>query len=372
MKKLVIVLFIVAIGVAGYFTYQYFTGTETQVTASQVTAPELPATTESASKEPLNFKRKWNVGEKKVTQLEIISETDMQASNNQPAMKMNQHITEDLALTTVSTRPDGGYAVDFQIDRFKMEMDMNTVKIVMDSNSESTSLPDKQMGDIFKAIVGKKLTMLLGPEGKVDSVLGIEEFVDGLKTNSNSPAGKIFANTFNELYFKNMMEGFCDTSTIPQRPIQVGESWPVSREMDIPMMGKIKLELTNTFTGWKEYDGVTCALVNSIGTMKSTSSPDSPQAGMKMNIKDTQFKGYTFVDPVKGVTPEFSLNQNMVMEMTVTMPTKNGPKEQKSMMTTKQQTTGKIISVEKVGEETPFLFSTDSSSPAAADKTSKP
>jgi hypothetical protein len=370
MKKLVILILVIAIGVVGYFAYQYFTGTETKVTAPQVQSPELPAMAENVSKEPLNYKQKWNVGEKRVTRMEINSETDTQGSNNQPPMKMKQQITEDIALTTVSTRSEGGYAVDFQIDWVKMEMDMNNVKTVFDSNSESTSQMDKQVGNIWRAIVGKKLTMMLGADGKLESVSGVQELLDEIKT---SAANKLLASTFNEGYFKGMMEGFCEVSTIPQRPIQIGESWPISKEMDVPMLGKIKMDSNYTFTGWKEYEGVTCALLNFTGNTKTTSASSTfgPGMLMDMNIKDSQYAGFAFVDPVKGVITETSINQNMVFETTITMPGKGGtPKTTKTSMTLKQQVKSKIISIEQVGEVTPSMLLTDTTTPAVSDTTS--
>ncbi len=369
MKKLVILILVIAIGVGGYFTYQYFTGTERKMTAPPVKAPELPATTESVSKEPLNFRRKWNVGEKRVLRIEINSETpDIQHS-----AETNTHITEDIALTTVSSRPEGGYAIDLQIDSFKMEIDSKDGKMVLDSNSESTSLLDKHMEDTFRAILGEKITMMLGADGKVESMSGNTELEEKLKGSFNTPIGQVFISTLNPDYYKNILEGFSSISSIPERPIQIGETWPFNIEQDVPIIGKMKIDVNCTFTGWREYEGVTCALLNYSGTMKAVSPSTLPQSNIPIHIdmKDLQFAGYSFEDPAKGVTTESSQNQNMVFEITMNLPGKGGSKEQKHTMTEKQQVKCKIISVEQVGEETSSQFLEDTTSPAVSDTTSK-
>jgi hypothetical protein len=380
MKRLIIiVLVVVVIGIAFYFGYQK--ATEQKIFVPQVQEPELPATTESVSKETLIFKQKWNVGERQVMRMEVVSDTETKSSNKQvPPMKIIQNVTEDVSFTTVTTRPEGGYEVAFQIEQFRMEMDMNTVKMVFDSNSESTSVLDKQigeMGGLMRGMVNKKITMMVAADGKVDSVSGITEMMDAIKKNPNNPANTMLESIFNEDYFKNMIDHFTPGKVIPQHPIQVGESWTNNKEMNIPSLGKTVLSLNYTFTGWKEYEGVTCAVLNYTGVIKTTpgsASSNSFAPGIHMNVSmnDTKFAGYSFVDPVKGVVVEAAANQIIPMEMKMKVPSRKGPQEQTIYFLIKQQTKTTLLKGEQVSNTNSIIASLDTTALVALDTTSNP
>lgn len=126
----------------------------------------------------------------------------------------------------------------------------------------------------FSELIGKKVTFVLLPNGKVE---GFEGF-DALPEITSSGGGELNEET----YILGVKTTF---PLLPDGPIKIGDTWSDTLDMDIPQ-GIYVLKSENNFT-YKlieetEKDGFDCLKIEMTGT--SRLSGDLEQEGMQLSI----------------------------------------------------------------------------------------
>jgi hypothetical protein len=95
----------------------------------------------------------------------------------------------------------------------------------------------------------------------------------------------------------------------PDKEMRIGDSWPFTRQVDAPIIGKLSISMTNTLRGWQQHEGAKCARVEFTGTVNSMGGAAGPRGG-SIAINDGQVKGAYWYDPAIGLSRELKLDQS--------------------------------------------------------------
>jgi hypothetical protein len=123
---------------------------------------------------------------------------------------------------------------------------------------------------------------------------------------------QMFKGMFNEGTLKQMVDAY----HLPDKPIKIGDTWPVKTEMDLPMLGTLITNLKFTFTGWEQHENHKCAVFTFDGDI--TSKPGTTQSSpMAMTIEGGKTAGKSWFDPELGMAIGSLIDQTMTMKMNV-------------------------------------------------------
>ncbi|MCX6318800.1 MAG: DUF6263 family protein [Bacteroidetes bacterium] len=147
--------------------------------------------------------------------------------------------------------------VTTQFDRMKMKMNVAGIDMDVDSDKKGVSAekdPMSIMNRVFGAITGRRFTMKVNAEGKVEEVRGLKEMatamVDslGLEGADRDEVMETFNKSFNEKDMKGQFERVL--YIFPNKVVKVGDTWDRNTDMAGQMAGTYK----STFTV-KEIEG---------------------------------------------------------------------------------------------------------------------
>ncbi len=370
MKKIIIglVAVVVLTGVlaGGYFLYdEYFnyepssytlptTESETAVTLEQPLDVQGGVTTAvSQDDETLVAQADWEVGKRYIFQVEQISEGVVQMPGTKDSVKTANKYSQQVAISILKETSEGGREVELEFGRAAMDMETPNGKISIDSSSKvpnDVNKPEiKMMWDMVKAMSGTRFKMYVNSDGKVDKIEGVDEFFEKVKATLSPMVVEMLRQFFSEETMKEMTKNsLYGAPLLPDKPVQVGDTWPFQSQVATPKLGKVKMDLQYSFKRWEEHMGRRCALLEYTGTISIKKSADEQPLGMQMSLKDGTIYGKTWYDPAIGMTIDSSSEQHMTMEITMEMPGRRGMREQKMTSSMTQRGINKLIRIEDV------------------------
>jgi hypothetical protein len=124
----------------------------------------------------------------------------------------------------------------------------------------------------------------------------------------------MFDGMFGEGMFRQMVD--FDGRTLPARPVDVGDTWPVKIDLEMGPIGQLALEMDFTFKGWEERQQRHCAWFDFTGSM-TTKGEGGSMMGMSFVLKDGKTTGKTWFDPDLGMTIDTDMRQDMKLLMTL-------------------------------------------------------
>ena len=183
-------------------------------------------------------------------------------------------------------------SIESKFTAMKMKMDAMGQKINYDSKSpDTTNAANQQMASTMGQLIGKTMTSIMGPNGKVKKVEGLEKLAAAAGGNMDptQTAQQAFA------FF-------------PDHPVAVGDTWQ-SQDTSTANNG-IKMALANDWTF--------VSLDNGIATI-GVSSKMSPVKGGMVEISKMEGgqTGTMKVEAATGITLNTEMEQNVTMTMNV-------------------------------------------------------
>ena len=181
-------------------------------------------------------------------------------------------------------------------------------------------LYDSDTGDIptdpailgAAAMVGQSYSMVVGPDGTVKSVQGIEELVDAMRASSPPEAAPMLDEMFNaDILIEIAQQG---VQILPTDPISPGDSWQTSFTMPNPLLGEVTNNLTFVLDQVEERDGKTVALLSSTGEIVADAPDGLEGLPMEMDV-DAEMTGSLIFELDRGLV----LSSITTNEMTMTM-----------------------------------------------------
>jgi hypothetical protein len=203
-------------------------------------------------------------------------------------------------------------------------------------------LYDSDSGDIptdpailgAAAMVGQDYSMVVGADGTVKSIQGIEELVESMRSSFPPEVAPMLGEMFNaETLTEIAQQG---VQILPEDPISPGGSWQTSFTMPNPLLGEVINTITFVLDGIEERDGRTVALLSSTGEIVTVTPEDLAGLPMEMDV-DAEMTGFLIFELDRGLV----LSSSTRTEMTMTMSGPDG-----SSMTMPMTTTGSLELVE--------------------------
>lgn len=231
---------------------------------------------------------KFDEGQRLVYRMSTTSETEM--PNNMGVMVSETIMTT--AWEVLEVDATGGATVRVANERVQMNLQSPMGSMQADSADEAP--PGDPMARTLTGMAGTSYTLVFDADGKIQEVRGLEEMRDQLLEATggaaNPMAGQIFDQIASEEGIKNMMQqGF---AAFPDGPVAPGDSWDMSFDMPMPMIGTMTTTSTLTLNRVEQRDASRVAVIDMSSTMVVTppEDPDSPAAGM-MELGDVSANG---------------------------------------------------------------------------------
>jgi len=267
---------------------------------------------------PMELKVKWPAGEHIVQNLDFKQSSEISMPNQPTPIKQDMTMGQGYALSVLKANADGGHEVEMEFLSILMKMDMGGNTMVdYDSGKKSPGDSTNLMAVMFQKIIGAKLQYFMDASNRVERIEGVDALVDRLTSSGPADMTTGIKSMFNEGYFKQIMDS---SRYLPSKPVQPGDTWPVQLEIPMGPIGTMEMNYTVTFQSWEQHGKRTCARLEFEGTLKSKPDSNSKPAGMTMTISDGNASGVSWFDPELGTIIETTANQDMKMNMTMTMP----------------------------------------------------
>lgn len=255
---------------------------------------------------------KFDEGQRLVYRMSNTSETEM--PNNMGVMVSESIMTT--AWEVLEVDATGGATVRVANERVQMNLQSPMGNMQVDSADEAPA--GDPMARALTVMAGTSYTLVFGADGKIQEVRGLEEMRDRLIEATggaaNPMAGQIFDQIASEEGIKNMMQqGF---AAFPEGPVGPGDSWDMSFDMAMPMIGTMTNTATLTLNRVEQRDASRVAVIDMSSAMVVTppEDPDSPAAGM-MELGDVSATGTTEWDLDRGHLLRSTQASSMQMEL---------------------------------------------------------
>ena len=162
------------------------------------------------------------------------------------------------------------------------------------------------------AMVGQSYSMVVGPDGTVKSVQGIEELVEAMRTSFPPEVAPMLDEMFSaDILIEIAQQGM---QILPTDPISPGDSWQTSFTMPNPLLGEVTNNLTFVLDQVEERDGKTIALLSSTGEIVADAPDGLEGLPMEMDV-DAEMTGSLIFELDRGLV----LSSITTNEMTMTM-----------------------------------------------------
>ena len=222
------------------------------------------------------------------------------------SISIDQRMTTDYAYNVLSN--DGKLIkIEVAYKRIQMNFDMPQNQIAYDSD-----LPGTGNSSALDGLIDKPFTVFMTPEGNVSKVEGYSEMISGL-TLSDEIKGMLSDSSLVQSLDMNIYAG---------RPVAMGESWNISKTMDIsPVL--MTSDLTYTLEGSSE----DLAWINVNGEISAVSKEadyDLELSGKQEGTMETDIRtgmvssGQIGMDiDAKLIAQGFEIPMTMKMEVTI-------------------------------------------------------
>jgi hypothetical protein len=273
--------------------------------------PEAKRSPEMTSANPekgVLLKVKWPVGSRYVYRMDL----DQHSTNKFPQMPkpMQQDVTMAMTygLSVLKEIPVGGRELEMEFLANEMEMKMGE-QVMMSFDSKETPKNEAQnpFTAPYRKMIGSKLRLQVDADGRVDKIIGLQEWLDTITADVPGPGKGMMAQQFNEGYFRQIVDfgrGF------PKKPVQEGETWPFQIELPLGPMGKLSITAKVTFKGLEEHEKHHTVALATTGTLKGSPGQEAGPMG-KMSIEDGTVTAMSWFDPELGAMIESSADQAM-------------------------------------------------------------
>jgi hypothetical protein len=149
---------------------------------------------------------------------------------------------------------ENNYTLEVNFKELKVDMSvpgMDAATISFDSNTDTDVATQLNLGPMFKAIIDKPFEIVMNKTGKVESVKGLDTFLDAmLNAFDENVSEEIrrqmatqFGSQFSEEAFKSQFEQ--NTGYLPEKPVGIGDSWDTQITT---MASNFKLNINATST----------------------------------------------------------------------------------------------------------------------------
>jgi Family of unknown function (DUF6263) len=222
--------------------------------------------------------------------------------------------TQTMRWSVGEVAPNGDATVTVTTEHVQVEMSGPTGNVSYDSRTdEAPTAPEAQ---IFAAMAGLSYTMVIGPDGTLKSVQGMDQVIDRIMGALPAEVSALGQGILGEIFSEESLTNSIQQSiqVLPQEPVGPGGSWQRSFSGQVPVIGVATTNLTFTVDGIEERDGRTVAVISSTGDMVIGEGAIGQFAGM-FEIGDAQITGTMDFDVDRGLVLSSTRNAEMTLSI---------------------------------------------------------
>ena len=275
---------------------------------------------------------KWGFVEGSEQVLQLTNRMEISMPIGFASQVMDQSIR--MRQTVESVESNGDATVTVTTEHIRMEGVGPGGDQLYDSDSGDIPTDPAILG--AAAMVGQDYSMVVGADGTVKSIQGIEELIESMRGSFPPDVAPMLGEMFNAQILTEIAQQ--GVQILPTDPISPGGSWQMSFTMPNPLLGEVINTLTFILDGIEERDGRTVALLSSTGEIATDTPEDLAGLPMEMDV-DAEMTGFLIFDVDRGLV----LSSSTTTEMTMTMSGPDG-----SSMTMPMTTTGSLELLEYI------------------------
>ncbi len=270
-----------------------------------------PASADSAQAgEPVEMKVKWNVGKRYVQRMESTQATEMTLPGSPQPMKQETKQTQDVSLSVLKERDGGGRELEMEILGMALVSRAGGRDLLsFDSKKDASDDAGNPAAPMLRKLVGARIKFLTDAGGEIESVEGLKEIFDRVTEGHSAMEQEMIKGMFSEDNFKEM---YSAAQGLPDKPVKIGDTWPLKLEVSMGPLGTVILNSQYTFKGWEQHNNHKCAVLQFTGTLSAASDPGSASG---MTIDNGKTSGKTWFDPALGMVIDTTAKQGMTIKV---------------------------------------------------------
>lgn len=252
---------------------------------------------------------KFNPQKQDKYQIEFDAEQAISQDVNGEKMTFTQRVGFGYDMKTVDDLEADKKELNFTYT--KIFYDISSPIINLNYNSDSIvgeTTMDSLFAKVFGAFKGKKIVVIVQPDGTVDSVTGMEAIVDDIIKSVGDTEVQMFQNfkgQFNDEMLKNQFQQ--SFRVLPNRKVKKGDKWTIKQSDNSTLF---KMNMLNTYT-LKEIKEHT-VVIDLTSTIQANEDENSAMGKTNMKGKQT---GTMIVDRHNGLVLDGKLSQDLSGEM---------------------------------------------------------
>jgi hypothetical protein len=260
------------------------------------------------AKNAVLLKGKWPVGNHYIYRMQL----DQLSTNKIPQVpkpiQQDTMMSMEYGLSVLHPTADGGRELEVEFLAIQMQVKTGEQPILgFDSKVRAESEAEDPLASSLRKMIGSKVRLLVNADGKVTSVVGLDEWRNNIGLEDAGPAGQMLNQQFNVAFFHQLADF---GRGLAGKPVTVGETWPFKVDFPSGATGKIAVDAKITLKGWEKCQNHHCALLESRGTFSGTPGDEIGPMG-KMTIDGGKVAGKTWFDPELGALIESVSDQSI-------------------------------------------------------------
>lgn len=275
------------------------------VSIVETNLPPAPPSRNAPSNAPgVLLQVRWPAGNRWVYRMEL-----SQSSTNSVAPTAETTVEElsvglTYSLLGQSPTPAGEQMLEMEFLAYEMEIRLAEKTVIsFDTAAKPENASTNLVPAPFRKLINSKLLLLLAPTGKLEGVLGLEQWLKSLTGDNAGPAGEMLVQQFTEGFFQQVA-GFGDG--LPAGAVTVGGRWPYKKEIPAGALGKIAVDSLITLDRLEDREGHRFAVLTADGKFRGISAPTDGNTG-----------GITLEHGVVSSTTWFNLDAGSLFESIV-------------------------------------------------------
>ena len=264
---------------------------------------------------PTELKWKWPKGELILQTMKMKENSELSIPGRPNPTTQEITMEQEFGLTVLKEAPDGGHELEMEFLSARLEAPVGSKTLAnYDSTIKSPADNGNPVADMFRNIIGSKVQFFLDASNEVERIEGMERLSARLASSGQGNQLDGIRNLYSEGYLKEMMSR---NRSLPRKPVQPGDMWPVHVEFLMGTLGTMIVDEHFTFQCWETHGSRNCARLEFEGTIANKPDTNSIPTRMSVSITSGKSSGVSWFDPELGMIIDTTVNHDMKLDIAV-------------------------------------------------------
>ena len=186
---------------------------------------------------------------------------------------------------------DGSQKVEMEFVRVAADVSTSGIRMRYDSGGDAKKNARSPL-KVLDFMVGVKFSVTYDKDGKAAKVEGVDALWDKMLAKSNAATKEMMESLREKMLSEEALAKMINVGmeSYSEKTVAVSESWDSETEMEVPMIGKIRVKATHTLESVEKRDGTEIATIRSRINMEAEDLDETILEEVKM-----QFEGYNIL-----------------------------------------------------------------------------